>query len=34
MSEHTSVAEQAVIGVILLEPELIKEWSLQEEYFL
>ncbi|MFC0469273.1 replicative DNA helicase [Halalkalibacter kiskunsagensis] len=33
MSEHPSVAEQAVIGAILLEPELIKECSLQEEQF-
>ncbi|GAE27617.1 replicative DNA helicase [Halalkalibacter wakoensis JCM 9140] len=33
MSEHPSVAEQAVIGAILLEPELIKECSLQEEHF-
>ncbi|MDT8862079.1 replicative DNA helicase [Alkalihalobacillus sp. MEB130] len=33
MSEHPSVAEQAVIGAILLEPELIKECSLHEEHF-
>lgn len=33
MSEHPSVAEQAVIGAILLHPELIKECQLQEEHF-
>lgn len=33
MSEHPTVAEQAVIGSILLHPDLIKECHLQEEHF-
>ncbi|WP_088103016.1 replicative DNA helicase [Halalkalibacter urbisdiaboli] len=33
MSEQPTIAEQAVIGAILIDPELIKECSLQEEHF-